>query len=96
MAETMTKFAVYVSDDNGWLDGCPDHETVFFGRIPPTGNYVAAPDSDFGGHVEFDDKAEAEAFAECLNSSGDWTVKVPGHPSEGEEERPTYDVTEIE
>lgn len=83
-------YCVYVSDDNGWLSECPDHEGVFFGRIPPTGTYVPMSESEFGGHVEFADRDEAEAYAELLAETGDWQVRTPR--GNGPVQRPTYAV----
>lgn len=97
---TMKTYCVYVSDDHGWFDGCPDSESVFFGGgpYPADGQYVHHADgSKFGsGHVEFGDRDEAEAFADRLRESGDWAVKNPDHADFGKEDRPEYDVAEVE
>ena len=88
---TTTAYAVYVSDDNGWLEGCPDYCGVFFGGIPDGGRCVGPRDSEFGGHVEFDSLEAAEQFRDSLMESGDWVSK-----RDGEERRPSYDVTEVQ
>lgn len=96
MTATSSSYAVYVSDDNGWMDGCQDHQGTFFGLLPAGAAYVGPRDSGFGGHVEFDSREAADAFAAKLGRSGDWTVKAPGHAAEGQDKRPTYAVSEVE
>lgn len=83
------KYAVHVSDENGWGECCDAYEAVFFG-LGHGGQYVGSPHSGFGGHVEFDTLEEAEALAEQLAVSGNWVVARTG-----EERRPEYDVAEV-
>lgn len=85
-----TAYAVYVSDDNGWLEGCPDYCGVFFDDTPDGGRYVGPRDSEFGGHVESDSLEAAEQFRGLLMGSGDWASK-----RDGEERRPSYDMAEV-
>ena len=90
------KYGVYVTDDAGWLDGCPDFVGVFFGEIPSGAYYVSPRDgSDLGGHVEFETREEADAYAAKLGASGDWEVKAPNHADFGQESRPEYAIAEV-
>lgn len=63
-------YIVYVSDDNGWLDSCPDYRDVFFGDIPCGAKYVGDADSEYaGGHVEFQDIRAADSYLDMLRTS---------------------------
>ena len=90
---TVTGWAVYVADDNGWLDGCQDFEGVFFGDIPAGGEMVYKSEGSplFGGHVRFAAEAEAESFLRHLDASGDWNTDG----GDGEERRPSYDLAPL-
>lgn len=82
------KYAVYVADDNGWGQDCPDSETVFFGYEQDWlgGKYYRWPwdAHSLGNHgfVLLRRKRDAAALAWQLRASGDW----------GEHEPPVYAV----
>lgn len=80
-------YAIYVSDDNGWLDGCPDRETVFFGGQD---KIFEQGDEAYGGiaHIEIVGYREALSRLRDLNTTGDWINPY------GKEIRPTYRVRE--
>lgn len=95
MTTTTTVYAVYVLDDGGWGDGCPDYESVFFGApLPRNAKYVSG--SHLGGHVEFDSRAAAARFLREMNMSGDWEVPRAARAEVGELPRPVYAMAEIE
>src|ERR1017187_2479983 len=98
----MKTYAIYVSDDNGWFEGCPDYKTVFFGHGE---GYV-------GGGVFAENKGvspEAISFAQAhrggclvitgyraalarqrqLDCTGDWVAPREVNP-DGQETRPQY------
>lgn len=86
------KYVVYVQDHAGWLDGCPDYRTVFFGHHDPAGGvYVHSLDAASCRHeVQFRLRRDAVAFRDLLNATGDWT------PADGGPElRPTYAVAKL-
>lgn len=92
--ETMTRFAVYVVDDNGWKDGCPNYELVFLGSH--SGEFVGPWEGghDVAGEVQFDSRDAAEAFLSEMDRTGDWVAPPEVNP-ECEESRPTYAVRQI-
>jgi hypothetical protein len=78
------RYDVYVADANGWLDGCPNYEEVFFGEH--AGIFRLDGDS---GAVEIVGHREAVAFRKHLETSGDW-VAPPEINAAGVESRPRY------
>ena len=91
----MIHYAVYVSDDNGWLDGCPDSESVFFGGSH-AGTFVHAGLGGIYpvGHVEVIGHSAALAELDRLETSGDWTAPQEINP-EREETRPSYAIRKL-
>lgn len=89
----MKTYAIYLKDDNGWMDGCPDRETVFFGGSDKV--YRHGIDA-VGGlcHIEVTGYRAACARLRELNSTGDWVAPEEINP-EGEESRPTYALAEV-
>lgn len=95
------KYAVYVSDPNGWERDCPDSESVFFGGVSHGQYYRHAyllPDSVSLGQVQsvgtrgfvvLGSHREAVALRNRLNASGDWTV------ADGWEARPVYAIAKL-
>jgi hypothetical protein len=65
------QYAVYVSEDGGWLDACPERFSVFFGGV---GKFVHANFGGIGpvGHVVVIGHRAAIALRDTLNTSGDW------------------------
>ncbi len=99
------KYAIYVSDANGWDDGCPDSESVFFGSPKEHGGQFfrtawddGAPSTtaDLGsqGFVVVTGYRAAVALRATLDRSGDWVAPEEVNP-EGEETRPRYAVVKL-
>jgi len=72
------KYYVIVNNPNGWDEGCPDWQGVFFGDIP---NY-----SDEYRGVGCTTKAEAKKIKRTLDTTGDWD----DNDEHRTEYRPTY------
>lgn len=85
----MNKYAVYVSDDNGWADQCPSFKDVFFGYGV---DYVHPVDGSpyYEGHVVVTGYSAAIAMRGDYNESGDWE-----NPSTGKIERPKYAIQKL-
>lgn len=103
MENTLTsetkKCAIYVADDNGWYEGCPDFQGVFFGaaRFAPY-NYVGP--WEYGGGMELGacgyiivEADHARSVLDDLNTTGDWVTTRDNE--DGVEERPVYEMREI-
>lgn len=90
----MKTYAVYVSEDNGWLDGCPSTEDVFFGEH--AGTFVHGADGAIGGigHVVVTGYRAAVAELRRLRTTGDWIAPAEVNP-DGEESSPSYAMQEI-
>lgn len=82
-------YQIFVTDANGWDEGCPDYESVFFSPNPDE-QYIHPVD---GGHRNAGSlivrgyRAAHERLNE-LRQSGDWQADT------GEIERPSYAMTE--
>jgi hypothetical protein len=100
-------YAVYVSDANGWDDGCPDSEGVFFGSPKEHGgqffrhahllpeNIDANVDLGSQGFVVVEGYRAAVALRNTLDCTGDWVAPEEVNP-EGEESRPAYAIRKLE
>ena len=84
-------YVIYVADANGWDEGCPDSEGVFFGSIPDGANYIHMADGghEIAGQVEIAGCSAAKAYLRHLNNNGDWVAPEEIN-EDGEETRPTY------
>jgi len=86
------RYAVYVSDDNGWFECCPDYYGVFFADL---GGAYDADAPYVGGALIFSSLRAARAAHRHLSRSGDW-VAPPEINEAGEESRPTYSIAPFE
>ena len=96
-------YAVYVSDANGWDDGCHDSEGVFFGAPKEHGGqyfryaHLLPADVDVSvdlgsrGFVVVDGLKAAVALRDQLDAIGDWVAPTEVNPA-GEEIRPSYGI----
>ena len=81
------QYVIYVADDNGWFDGCPDYQSVFFGLDSKLDENGWRYDSELpyrGGALIFDSARQARLALHSLSQSGDWVTES------GEERRPKY------
>ena len=97
----MKTYAVYVSDSNGWSDGCPDSEEVFFGAHGGTffrrayllpEEFDSNVDLGADGFVLVTGYRAALALRNKLDSTGDWVAAAEVN---GEESRPSYAIREM-
>ena len=85
--KTQKRYEIFVADDNGWLDGCPDSEGVFFGDAAKEG--TDEHDSN-GGVLTIVGYRNAQRVLRALNTTGDWVAP------DGLESRPVYDIREAQ
>ncbi len=90
----MKTYAIYLKDDNGWLEGCPDRRDVFFGQQDAVYRHGIDAIGGFA-HVELAGYRAAQARLRELNSTGDWRAPSEINPG-GDETRPVYAVQEIQ
>ena len=100
-------YAIYVSNANGWDDGCPDSEGVFFGSPKEHGgqffrhahllpeNIDANVDLGSQGFVLVEGYRAAVALRNQLDATGDWVAPEEINP-EGEESRPSYAISKLD
>jgi hypothetical protein len=87
----MTKrYEIFIADDNGWLDGCPDALGVFFGSFEHDGTYEHNCN---GGILTVTGYRNARRVLKGLQTTGDWVAPEEVNP-EGLETRPTYGIRE--
>lgn len=77
----MKQYRIYVADDNGWFEECPNFKAVFFGDAANDGEYVA---HTYRGELLVSGFRAAKRVLRSLGTSGDWTTP------DGEIKRPTY------
>jgi hypothetical protein len=96
LEEELARYAVYVTDPNGWDEGCPDSEAVFFGTDHGGTYYRHTYDQDLGqqGFVVVASYDAAVALQNRLNATGDWVAPEEINPDH-EETRPEYGVAKV-
>lgn len=98
------KYAIYVVDDNGWAEGCPDSESVFFGDhggeffrhswVDGAPAFLSEMDLGSNGCVIVAGYQAATALLQTLRASGDWIAPEEINP-EGAESRPEYGMRKL-
>jgi hypothetical protein len=100
-----TQYAVYVKDANGWDEGCPDSESVFFGdhggkffrhgfdEEAPAG--AASLDLGTQGFVVVTGHRAAVALRNELERTGNWVAPEEVNPT-GATSRPSYAIRKLE
>jgi hypothetical protein len=75
------KYNIYVSNANGWLEGCPDFQSVFFGSLE---GYVHPAKGGMKpvGHVTVMGYSKAVALRNQLNKTGDWKCEDGVRPGD--------------
>jgi hypothetical protein len=84
------RYEIFITDDNGWLDGCPDSEGVFFGDAAKGGTFTH---DSRGGILTIEGCRKAHQVLRELRASGDWIAPEEVN-SEGLESRPVYGIRE--
>ena len=93
--KTQKAYEIFVSDCNGWAEGCPSYEDVFFGGASADESYIHPID---GGHrgagsLIVTGYSSARVRLAELRRSGDWVAPEEVNP-DGEETRPSYAMRE--
>lgn len=88
-----TEYAVYVTDDNGWADNCPDSKGVFFGDHAGYVHHTDGGEYPMG-EVRVQGLAAAEALLHELETTGDWTAA--SDEETGKQTRPSYAMRKVE